>query len=204
MILTGKQVKTMAKERDWMLVKFLPFSNLKYDTVKNPRTSYKYKYGLNVPAEPINLDPESIYSTGGLHFTYISLHTKEYNLWANGAIYSVSVPDDAMVLFYEPLQKFKTDRLIIECEWPDELYLSYSYLNWLVCLNIQTEEICIREVSRNPISLLFVQEQTEEICKTAVAKNGLMLRLVKPNLRTNTIIQIAVEQDPLAAIFINQ
>ena len=197
MLLTGKQLKEMAAERGWLLVKFLPFENLE----GVGRDDYRYKYGLNTPAEHINLSPEDTCCAGGLYFTYVKKGEK--NNWVKDYAYKVSVPDNTNVYFYEDEVKFKTSALIIEREWNQE-YGEYIDLNpeWLKIIKEQMPEICLAAVQKCGKLLCYVKEQTPEICLAAVQQNGWALKCVKE--QTLEICLAAVQQNGWALTFIKE
>ena len=184
MLLTGKQVKELAAARGWLLVKFLPLKNLDGTGFGG----YKYKYGLNIPAEPLDL---STRGPGGLYFTYVK--KEEKNQWADAYAYQVSVPDDAGVYFDESEVKFKASALLIEREWKEE-YRDYIHLNsWWLTFIEQTEEICLSAVKECVHAINYVKDQTPAICLAAVQEYSHNLTKIKK--QTPEICLVAVQQN---------
>ena len=197
MLLTGKQVKELAAARGWLLVKFLPFGNLEGEG----REGYKYKYGLNIPKETVNLSSVETCCGGGLYFTYV--RKGKFNVWHDTYAYTVSVPDDARVYFYKEEVKFKTNVLYIERGWNTEEYEEYLYmfLGWLQHIS-QTPELCLAEVQKNSNALQYIKEQTPEICLTAVKLRGYALEYVIN--QTPEICLAAVQRNGCALYYVKE
>lgn len=66
----------------------------------------------------------------------------------------------------------------------------------------QTEELCLKVVSRHAHQLVDVKEPTEAICLAAVRKNGLVLNYVPLELRTPTVCETAVSKHGMAIRFV--
>jgi len=196
MLMTGKQVKEMATREGWLLVKFLPFENLD----GRGRNNFEYKYGLNVPLEPVDFSVENSCSPGGLYFTFMKDEMKK-QLWVRSYAYHVTISDDASVMYYEEEVKFKTDQLIIEKPCDQEFYDKYWYFN-LKWSKIQTPEICLKAVRQDGFNLQFVKEKTPEICLAAVQQYGLALGYVQK--QTPGLCLAAVQTEGMVLIFVEE
>ena len=197
MLLSGKQVKKLAARNGWLLVKFLPFANLEGEGIGK----YKYHYGLNIPQTGPEFINAPSCSGGGLYFTYVK--EGESNVWVNDHAYSIDLPDDAMVLYYYNLKKFKTTKLIIEAPWDRETYYQYIYLrsSWLLNFE-QTPGGNLCAVKYDGLALQYIKEQTPEICLAAVQQFGLALKYVKE--QTLEICLAAVKRDSWALEFVRE
>jgi len=196
MLMTGKQLNEMVATKGWLLVKFLPFENLD----GRGKNDFEYRYGVNVPLEPVDLNTAESCAPGGLYFTFVHDEMKTQR-WVDKYAYHVTVPDDARVMYYEKEVKFKADQLVIEGPWEQELYQKYLVLN-LRWPGTQTPEICLAAVQQNGSALMHVKEQTPEICVAAVQQYIDVFFCVRE--QTPEICLAAVQQDGWMLEFVKE
>lgn len=147
---------------------------------------YQYQLGLNVDIYPLN--KKRWCARGGLH---ISTFENIYRYFKYGVyVAEIELPADAVVLIKDG--DIKVDKIIIkniiDIKNFDELW--------------GNEELCIKAVKEDKMSLRYVKEQTEKICLAAVKNDGDALRYVKK--QTKEICLAAIEQNMESLQFIGE
>lgn len=169
---------------------------------------YQYQLGLNVDIYPLN--KKRWCARGGLH---ISTFENIYRYFKYGVyVAEIELPADAVVLIKDG--DIKVDKIIIkniiDIKNFDELWgneelcikavkedkMSLRYVKE------QTEKICLAAVKNDGDALRYVKKQTEEICIAAVKNNGDALRYVKK--QTKEICLAAIEQNMESLRFVGE
>lgn len=160
--------------------------------------SYRYKMGLNV-VENFNDEPRC--TPDALYFTDLK-HIHQFIEYGN-ILFEVSFPEDARVIQIDN-NKYKTDKLFIECQVLNEKFLQIIYMKAIqyghgLCYvpnKYKTYTMCKVCVHSNGMVLRFVPEEhkTLELCLIAVKRNKCSLDYVPEQLKTNKLIGEAVKQ----------
>lgn len=117
-------------------------------------------------------------------------------------LYNAAVEADAIALQWVP-KDFQTDDMYEAAfrENDSRIREHRATFNLLQYMHNQTEEICLRGVEQNGMSLKDAKYQNDEICLAAVKNNGLALQYVKN--QTKEICFAAVDEDIKSLMYIH-
>lgn len=116
-------------------------------------------------------------------------------------LYKAAVEADAIALQWVP-KDFQTDDMYEAAfrENDSRIRERRATINFLQYMHNQTEEVCLRAVKQNGMSLKDVKYQNDEICLAAVKNNGLALQYVKN--QTEEICFEAVKENREALMYV--
>jgi hypothetical protein len=167
---------------------------------------FQFKTGLNIDVNKFN--PIGECKFGGIYFCEIDKarlwFRYGYTICVNCR--DVQIPDDAQV--YIEYDKFKADKLILSSK--TEIWSHNKLCQTIVAqeeeslqkVKLQTEEICLIAVKRNPNEFLYIIDQTYNICKTVVNRNGLILKSIRN--KTDEICKLALMQNGFALQYVEK
>jgi hypothetical protein len=167
---------------------------------------FQFKTGLNIDT---NVFDPNIDCGNGIYFCHLNYISTWFS-YRHGKeivyIREVSIPENATVVEYTVLKKFKTDYIILG---EPQLIVNIPSLTFRILeiypkqirfLTNQTDELCLIAVKRNSSALEFVKNQTDELCLIAIKSNPLVLKYVKN--QTDEMCLIAVKSNALALKYV--
>lgn len=119
----------------------------------------------------------------------------------NNKLYNIAVETDPFALQWVPAKSQTIEMYKIAFDENEKRIDKHlKTFNFLQYIHNQTEEICLKCVSQNGISLKDSKYQTNEICLAAVMNDGLALQFVKN--QTKDICFAAVKQNLDAILYV--